>query len=732
VASEVESVLDRDYKQVGRATPEARVYMYIKDKINADDTGERIFVELLGFRQVTTNLTMKGAGTATITFENFKSARMRYVSKRTIDMANDTSRNTELGQVYFDAVMNDFDGLYNKFWRHATVFRGDKTLGVDRDREVPFEQWSRARADLISKKHEIIEGSGIPEFKDYGKNPSVREQIKNAYPYGDGDGSLLYVVPFVDLFDQIYVDFKGQDGFWYAGFTGLLTQIIDSFSMTGDQSITLQCKDATVLLDNVSVVTAWNRLSVAEQNTSLLDFVYASEDNTQSGKAAFVDYFSGNFNTIRQIIAKIIDVSQQMWQMPETATTSGIKNVGFEVSPIFKYYGLSGRRVRASTKARLHVRETTEGGKIGEMVIDPENFSEDFSLTREDYIYDRPVFLDPLLYDMDNLFIHKLLSSSLSLYKDSMKSADAILNGLTAQMLAYKYIDGNGNLIIELPRYNAMPNLEIYGGRSYATIVRHTAEPLVRNPKAYRVIPSHTEVVYEQADVDTSTGEDIRWYTILFHGKNYVASSDDLISFSTSIDESALVTVSTIRGVPPFLADLPDALISSTKQYEAVATSDITWLAKLGVRRYAVQNLYNVKWRDTEDANKVLSYMASVILERVNAEADSGTIQLSHRPDIQLGRTFINPLRWKSYLVMGVTNTWSPGSPHTTTLQVSYGHPIHKALDYPWSAIKVEPDVFLRTEDINKTRSLDKNGQIVPDDTKLQDPTQTVFQPINE
>ena len=205
--------------------------------------------------------------------------------------------------------------------------------------------------------------------------------------------------------------------------------------------------------------------------------------------------------------------------------------------------------------------------------------------------------------------------------------------------------------------------------------------------------------------------EEEKWNTLLFHGKNYVLSPDDFISYSTSIDESTLSTAVSIQALPPWISGLSSDLKNSSQYFHGMAAAEFDLLAKIGVRRYQTQELFNIYWPSQATGSRFLSYTAAAILARINAQADSGTMQVSQRPDMQLGRTLIDPMRWKSYYILGITNSWSPGSPHVTTLNVSYGHPMHKTLDTPWGAVFSEPEVFgLTTDSINKLVGISKNG----------------------
>jgi len=739
-----------------RQNPNARVLAYIKDPVFGNN---RRFVEILGFTQINTTLSNSGQGTATIIFPNFKSSLMRYIS---------------------DDAIKEFNNLYTGLSNTNDKAKDFMTTLSKKGRSNFFHDiWN----DLVINKSEFDPISyDKGNFKDYNRSGgSLSEDTRNVSSViREG---IVYALPFLDLFDPIFVDYKGQDGFWYAGFTGVVSRVGDNCTKTGDQSLTIGCRDLSALLDNVSLVSGWNRFSSQEAASPLREFVYSTEANLQSAKnAAFQNIFGAEkFKSVVDIILEIVRTAQELWTLEKFGDTVGVEAFRFDTSKVYTYNGISSRR--GSTQYAGGDFDIDSFQYIDSVEnMNPENFIKPYGLETRSYMYDKSstksdrgqkkIFVDPLIREFDNIFIHKLLSKGLSLYKDSLKSADEIISDIVAKMFAYKYFDANGNMIIELPKYNAFPNLEKYGGRSTATAIRHrqppkndktpprnitafvsgppiptlygfannngvrktsveelkklnnypnnTAvfKPVTRNGRnTYHLIPGAEVIVgketinssidplkdFKNATVEPkevinldslSDGPDYVWNTVLFHGKNYILTHDDFISFNTSIDEAPLVTITATDAVFPYLEKSSDNLLFSTAAMHGVSVADFDTLAKLGVRRYQTQNIYNVRWPNNVVGARVLSYQSAAVRERVNSQADSGTIQLNHRPELQVGRTFINPLRMKSYMIMGITNSWSQGSIHSTTLNLSYGHPMHKTLEMPWTAIFAEPSAF--------------------------------------
>lgn len=722
-----------------RHAPQWRVLAYIKDPLYGGN-GARKFVEIKGFKNVSTNLSMSGQGSATISFPDHKSALLRFISYDSIVDSESKNSGVETTNTYaiawLDAVMSDSSSNYFKgMWNDTVVSRGDVKF-MD-PANARFVEQSRSRGNILSNK-------------DLNAIKSLQSS--------DTENFLIYALPFIDLFDPVFVDAKGQDGFWYAKFTGFVTRVQDSYARTGGQELQINCKDMSVLLDNVSLVTAWNKIPEAEKKTILNDFVYSIESNlVASNHVGYSNVFADpRLKSMQDIILKIIGDAQAMWRMDKFGDNVGIKAFKFDTGKAFPYYGISGRRGSIQIANNNPIN------------MNPNIFKSDHTLVKHHYLYDpntllgeKKILIDPMLQDFDNLFIHKTLSSGLALYKDSMKSADAIIADLVAKMMAYRYFDGNGNLIIECPKLNALPNLDTYGGRSNATALRYkNPDPIKRtqiNTKKTVIVQKGDTIaryfhiygvdkqtlfdlnkdnkavftrikgqrtglrigatvilgdeIEEQfsdpltdvknmwvapdyASILTDKDSDYLWSTLLFHGKNYVMSNDDFITFSTAVDEAPLYTVAAMDAVFPMLEVPGEQLNNASPSLHGAAVADFDKLAKIGVRRFQTQSIYNVTWPNRLVGTRVLSHMAATVLERANAQADTGSLVLNHRPDLQLGRTYINLLRMKSYLILGITDSWTSGGAHSTTLTLGFGHPLHKTLAVPWSAIFAQPGAF--------------------------------------
>jgi len=654
-----------------RHEPQARVFMYIKDPIYSgkvppgQDSGRK-FVEILGFRSVTTNLTMNGTGTATVTFQNFKGCLIRYVSDMDIKETETEGKGKETYNEYAKEFISKLckdntETYFRNLWNDTVVTRVNSTTELAANSISDFLSSGRTRGDV----------------KDPPYN-SADDVLKSSIGKKD---VCVYALPFVNLFDPIFIDYIGQDGYWYAGFTGVVTSINENYPKTGDQAITIQCSDMNVLLDNSTLVVSWFNLPAQEK--TIRDFVYKLEENAKSQNAAAFQCVFNSYKKVVDVIKDVIERAQKLWSFPDN-TDVGTK--GLYIDPIPKpYHGISARR------GCIKLAGSAEN-------VSPLAFNSDYSLTKDCYttLYlekGRNILIDPLITKFDNLFLHKLLANNLSLFNDLLKSPNDILNELVSRMIAYKYFDANGNLIIELAKPNNYPNMEGYGGKSVVTAIRHRL-----SKDKTQVEPDHVAILKNNTDWEKELGvneNDYDWLALNFHGKNYVLSQDDFIGFTSQNAEAPLVTVaSTDMSGWAYINGVSANLSKSSSSLHGVAVADFDLLSKLGVKRYQAQSMYNVIWPSQEAGSRVLSFQSVAMLERINSLADLGTIQLNHRPELQLGRTIINPLRMKSYLITGITNSWSPGGMHTTTLTLTYGRPLHKTLETPWHAIFAERTLF--------------------------------------
>lgn len=719
---------------VERATPKARVLAYIREYY---PNGPRKLVELKGVKSVNTTTPNSGMGTATVTVSNFKSANIRYLGYE------DLVGNTSAEQL---AVINNYGSEYvaedlaNNFnWRDFVL--------------------NKAGTSIFTENNWGFKGVDGAEVKATIKSEKICQSR-----------------PFVDLFDMVFIDYMGQDGFWYAGFSGLITRIGDSRQRTANQTLTLQCKDYTVLFDNTSLVTSFNMLKVAEKEQKLRAFIYSTDDQLEASKSSYTNIFSAYDNSIEEVILEIVRRAQDMWRldiMPDEGI--GVKGLLFDTSQVYTYEGISNRRGS--------IWHPQINGNVE--VMNPQYFKSYYDLYKYHYMYDgskpsqksgqtprgyrlingvgdKKILIDPLIRELDQVFIAKMLNNTFSLFSDSLKSANEMLDEIANKMMCYKYFDSNGNLVFELPKYNALPNTTEYGGRSSATTIKHAAVSVdygntdiwrvctlngrgdpetvfasyldsasavkaaenLNNEKNRRDITVYKDSVIGglQITADNKNGRQVipkssertvqgksyDYSSLNFHGINYFPSADDSVSFDTSIDEATLVTQSSITADYSYM-DVDPNLKNSTFNLYGTAVESYDLLSKLGVRKYQSQNLYNVKWPNAVIGSRVMSYMAAAILNRVNASADSGTCQFNHRPELQIGRTIIDPYRLKIYYISGISQSWSQGSTIVTTPTLDFGHDISTTLEQAWLALVVEDNIF-NPEDLNNSVAVDKNG----------------------
>ena len=338
-----------------RHEPQSRIYMYIKDPIYGGMG--RKFVEILGFRSVTTNLTMTGTGTATVVFPNFKGCLIRYVADTDIKSVETINKGKETYNSYAKEFISKLckdntETYFRNLWNDVVVTRVNSMTTLSSNSVSDFLSKGRTRGDVEDPPYNSAD-------KIKGHEISKKDVC-------------VYALPFVNLFDPIFVDYIGQDGFWYAGFTGVVTSVNENYSKTGDQAITIQCSDLNVLLDNSTLVVSWFNLPAQEK--SITDFVYSLEANANSSeKAGFQNIFSAGdrYKKVANIIEDVIKSAQDLWYFKNDID---IGTKGLYIDPEPKpYYGISARRGCVS-----------KSGDLDSIV--PSQYTQPYGLYKEDYI----------------------------------------------------------------------------------------------------------------------------------------------------------------------------------------------------------------------------------------------------------------------------------------------------------------------------------------------------------
>ena len=411
--------------------------------------------------------------------------------------------------------------------------------------------------------------------------------------------------------DLIWIDYRGRDGLWYPGFSGIITSSSESIVPGMSPTVTLQAKDYRRILQYCPVVWGARNLS---------------------GKAKF-----DSFLTDKQ----------------EQFLSSGTKLSEMSISKLFQY-------VLNTVEKLLHV-ETGEVNPFFSNSFWLENESsfpeqrdlvksEQFSKTRqyinppEEAYLKSPLataWYDAMFYseETENIAYKSMIRSKFGLYNTEFDFAGTILNKIAQASQSFVYVDAEGNIRHEYPRYGDLPTDSIDIG-----------------------------------DVDDSG--------LTNHGANYYVAEGDasFLKFAMTDDETMVVAnrVTFTAGVHYLtLAETP-----TQTALTAISQSDEKTMLKYGLRNASFSDVY---LNEVPKMEAIQSY-ADALRSQLNSASRSFSVDLRQRPELQLNRTMVFLDRMAVGLITSMTDTFSPTAGHTRHVNCKF---VYKVGDpnkpvYPW------------------------------------------------
>ncbi len=449
------------------------------------------------------------------------------------------------------------------------------------------------------------------------------------------------------MMTRIWIDFRGRDERYYAGFSGLISSVEDSMVVSGDVSLTLGCSALTryleltpiILTSSIKPTPTHASGSEKQQRRALLtgrskllnNQVLSSIYDGQSNDAIISDIVRRvNLSLTREgaeeslgqaeIEAQNLDFSLQnkIWQVPESG------------GPFFKTYA----------------------GLVPVLESNVRQF-DDFTTDAER----RAVYLQAphLLIHRDiqraTTIYQKVIRSVFNLFQNNTQSAMSIIKHVARTTWADFFQDGAGNIIYQPQLVDQLPGLS-----------------------ASELLEADQGRVELKNGVPTVDIEDFH----IFHGPSYILGDEGLLSWRFKEDESNFVT----QLVAPsgFDFNLTDGNFAPEK-FHGFASVDFSEEVRFGVRHVELPKLILGTLKELE----IVDAYAAAALRRKNAEIRSGSMVYNMRPDLQVGRTVYIPEREKLFYLVGTSNSFSKSQKfQTTTLGVSYGHDPGVPIGDPW------------------------------------------------
>jgi len=562
----------------------------------------------------------------------------------------------------------------------------------------------KTKAALKEAKRIVEKGGGVASVRD---NEALQE-IASLEEY------LIF-----DLMYRVWIDFRGRDNLyelavpssskttrprWYAGFTGIITTMNESFNPGRESmlSITSQSmaqffrttkaitdKGYKPMMKSAADVTATyqaytNSFSQFVDGGAIIGFLIDVVDRTFRSTEGTI-YPGPSFWTVPQV-EQVIKRDGKF--VPKDTTGKAIE----WINRILKrdYRGLSHRR--------------PDGGFAG-MASDPNylnnltlrDFYENSSLRvkKSDIIrflawktiYDGIVKNEPSIMgylqskftidemiraqsttgDIDSSPYQQMIKDSFG-FENQRLNADVIMRAVADLMNYHVYFDASGNLIYQKARYDDFPGQE----------AEVDYDEAVEENRGHAFIDGdgdQNSLLYQKL----GKGKYDRSKGLYYHGRNYLIGDESLLSWQITHDEKNVLTHVAVPIALNFVT-LPQALQAMEGVAGTVFHPDLE--RKFGTRMVTGPPII------TNSFNKQLAeVLAEGILRRSNNTLESVSLVLNTRPDLQLGRTAYLMERRRLYYITSIQNRLIWGQEFKTIVRGEYGHHPTSPIGDPWLLI---------------------------------------------
>lgn len=423
-----------------------------------------------------------------------------------------------------------------------------------------------------------------------------------------------YYAPMLSLMDPIFVDMLGRDGRWYGVFTGYVSSVSDNLSKsTANASVIVKCYDYSKLFAAAPVLT---------QEPLILDSEY------------FQKWYAGRSKARQREIDQLRaehTKSNAFKHIVSTMSLSGFFDFAIKVMEASYSQPLWTRARRADLSATEHrcIRSGDSVVSSAEYEF-PKRFivDEHFSSGEEDHRTVQKMFRDFNLMSIQ----YELLSN--------------LLNSLIQTFFGYYYVDGLGNLYVELPKYEHLP--------------------LSSTPSDFAQKDQHSP------------------YLQYAHGPNYNIGDDSVQRWESGEQEEGMVTK--VEGMlqEHYIGTGSD-LVDKIRHYNTVVLSEAE-LVRYGFRVQKVPSLYVEHITDTMRA-LFKKYLQAALIT-LNAKTKNLNITFNQRPDLLLNRNLYLIERELFALITDISHTYVEGKELSTSVTCTHVRRAGESFKQPWLCLQ--------------------------------------------
>lgn len=175
-------------------------------------------------------------------------------------------------------------------------------------------------------------------------------------------------------------------------------------------------------------------------------------------------------------------------------------------------------------------------------------------------------------------------------------------------------------------------------------------------------------------------------YPSKYHGYNYVITDLGLRKWGLLMSEEPVISVMRVPGGTNLIG-LDDVLQGGFSLGRTSLEKTLALQRRFGIRARTTQQIFIPDlYSSFPDAKPLLDAFAEGLLQQVNGLRDSGSINLTIRPDLELGRNINLVERQKLYYIDTINTQWVIASDNVTALGLTHGHDWHEELPNPWAA----------------------------------------------
>lgn len=263
-----------------------------------------------------------------------------------------------------------------------------------------------------------------------------------------------------------------------------------------------------------------------------------------------------------------------------------------------------------------------------------------------------------------------------------------IIRQITGVFRIFFHTDGNGNWILEYPKYNAYPIID----------------KSISYPENYEKPYEKYEKPYEDNDA-----------RYVLHKFMEITSYSETFSRERYFNFVQMP----IQGVLPVMD------VEQLKGFCTARSLDVENIIQMGLNEQSLDTIYVplTEMPFSEELQKFFATIVEQIRQIINFGSFSATINLKIKPYFEIGRNVIIVHKERIGMITRVSHTIAPGASSSTTLTIEGIRPLGKIIPNPWEYYISKPDIVETINkafgDIKKSDEIQKDIVIIsPDDLK--------------